>query len=199
VKDTGNGNLDLVGLKRPQGRYTANLQFQKTQKDLPIQLLTTSQPLQATLLLASFGTSKPLSSHVFDLEMKVDPNVSLPKYEKPLRYGKLAEIHHIFRPDPTSGPKIISLFFVLAVLATVPILLGSVCCHHPECFKDSLLTKSSGHISEPTFPTSQKQHPPRLSRTAYSSARLCLWKASSSSTTTSGVCSRHCLLLGSLA
>ena len=37
------------------------------------------------------------------------------------------EIHHIFRADPKSGPKIISLFFVLAVLATLPVLLGAVC------------------------------------------------------------------------
>lgn len=64
---------------------------------------------------------------MFDLEVKTDPNVPLPKYEKPLRYGKLAEIHHIFKADPKSGPKVISLFFVLAVLATVPVLLGAVC------------------------------------------------------------------------
>jgi len=68
---------------------------------------------------------KPYSSHVFDLEVKHDSNAPLPKYEKPLRYGKLEEIHHIFKADPQSGPKIISLFFVLAVLATVPVLLGS--------------------------------------------------------------------------
>ncbi|PSS15245.1 hypothetical protein M430DRAFT_142785 [Amorphotheca resinae ATCC 22711] len=107
VKDTGKGKVDF------------------TQKDLPIQLLTTSQPLRATLLLASFGSSKPLSSHVFDLEVKPDPNFGLPKYEKPLRYGKLAEIHHIFKEDPKSGPKIISIFFTLAVVATVPVLLGA--------------------------------------------------------------------------
>ena len=126
MKDNGKGKVDLVGLKSPNLRI-ASSQFPKTQKDLPVQLLNTSQPLEATLLLASFGTSKPLSTHVFNLDVKVDSNVPLPKYEKPLRYGKLAEIHHIFKPDPTSGPKIISIFFVLAVLTTVPILLGSVC------------------------------------------------------------------------
>lgn len=99
----------------------------KTQKDLPIQLLSSSKPLSASLVLASFGTSQGYSSPVFNLEVETDPNVPLPKYEKPLRYGKLAEIHHIFKADPKSGPKIISLFFVLAVLATVPILLGTVC------------------------------------------------------------------------
>jgi oligosaccharyltransferase complex subunit delta (ribophorin II) len=56
----------------------------------------------------------------------VDANIPKPKYEKPLRYGKLPEIHHIFKPDPKSGPIVISVFFVGAVLATVPILLGVV-------------------------------------------------------------------------
>jgi len=98
----------------------------QTQKDIPVQLLTSSQPLRATLLLASFGSSQAFSNHVFDLDVKLDPNAPLPKYEKPLRYGKLEEIHHIFRADPKSGPKIISLFFVLAILATIPVLLGAV-------------------------------------------------------------------------
>jgi oligosaccharyltransferase complex subunit delta (ribophorin II) len=107
VKDTGKGKVDF------------------TQKDLPIQLLTSKQPLRATLLLASFGTSQPFSNLVFNLEITLDPSAPLPKYEKPLRYGQLEEIHHVFKADPKSGPKIISLFFVLAVLATVPVLLGT--------------------------------------------------------------------------
>jgi hypothetical protein len=98
----------------------------QTQKDLPIQLLTSRQPLRATLLLASFGPAQGFSNHVFNLEVTLDPSAPLLKYEKPLRYGKLEEIHHIFKADPKSGPKIISLFFVLAVLATVPVLLGAV-------------------------------------------------------------------------
>jgi oligosaccharyltransferase complex subunit delta (ribophorin II) len=98
----------------------------QTQKDLPVQLLTSTQPLRATLLLASFGSSNAFSNHVFNLDVKVDANVPLPKYEKPLRYGKLEEIHHIFRADPKSGPMVISLFFVLAILASVPVLLGAV-------------------------------------------------------------------------
>jgi len=56
----------------------------------------------------------------------LDPASPAPKVEKPLRYGQLEEIHHIFRADPKSGSKVISLFFVLAVLATVPVLLGAV-------------------------------------------------------------------------
>jgi oligosaccharyltransferase complex subunit delta (ribophorin II) len=103
------------------------LKITKTQKDLPIQLLSSTRPLSATLVLASFGSSQGYNSHVFDLEVQTDPNVSPPKYENPLRYGKLAQINHIFKPDPKSPPKIISLFFVLAVLATLPILIGAVC------------------------------------------------------------------------
>jgi oligosaccharyltransferase complex subunit delta (ribophorin II) len=82
--------------------------------------------LQATLLLASFGSSQPFSNHVFNLDVKVDANAPKPKYEKPLRYGKLPEIRHIFKPDPKSGPIVISVFFVGAVLAAVPILFGIV-------------------------------------------------------------------------
>jgi len=106
------------------GKESGKEKLDLTQKDLPIQLLTSIEPLQASLILASFGSSQPLSKHVFDLVVKVDPNVPQPAYEKPLRYGKLPEIHHIFKPDPTSGPKIISIFFVFAILATVPALLG---------------------------------------------------------------------------
>ena len=47
--------------------------------------------------------------------------------EKPLRYGKLPEIHHIFRADPKSPPKVITLFFTLIVLAALPVLFGAVC------------------------------------------------------------------------
>ncbi|PQE15805.1 oligosaccharyltransferase subunit ribophorin ii protein [Rutstroemia sp. NJR-2017a BBW] len=95
------------------------------QKDLPVQLLTSSQPLRATLLLASFGSAQAFSNHVFDLAVSLDASKPAPAYEKPLRYGKLPEINHIFRPDPQSGPKAISLFFVLAILATVPVVLGA--------------------------------------------------------------------------
>ncbi|CAG8949761.1 hypothetical protein HYFRA_00004084 [Hymenoscyphus fraxineus] len=96
-----------------------------SQKDLPVQLLTSSQPLRATLLLASFGSTQAFANHVFNLDIQTDPNVAKPKYEKPLRYGQLGEINHIFRADPKSGPVIISLLFTVAVVAAVPILFGS--------------------------------------------------------------------------
>ncbi|KAK6065141.1 hypothetical protein SCUP234_10951 [Seiridium cupressi] len=90
--------------------------------DIPVQLLSTSKPLKASLILASFGSSEGYNEPVFDVEIKLDPNATPPTYEKPLRYGRLEEIHHIFRADPTSPPKIISLVFALAVLATLPAL-----------------------------------------------------------------------------
>lgn len=127
VKDTGKAKVDVVRIFLNSLSVGVADEFPQTQKELPVQLLSSEQNLQATLLLASFGTSKPYSTHVFDLQVKHDPNVAQPKYNKPLRYGKLEEIHHIFKADPKSGPKIISLFFVLAVLATVPVLLGVVC------------------------------------------------------------------------
>ncbi|KAK9769728.1 putative Dolichyl-diphosphooligosaccharide--protein glycosyltransferase subunit 2 [Seiridium cardinale] len=90
--------------------------------DIPVQLLSTSKPLKASLILASFGSSEGYNKPVFDVEIKLDPNATPPTHEKPLRYGRLEEIHHIFRADPTSPPKIISLVFALAVLATLPAL-----------------------------------------------------------------------------
>jgi Oligosaccharyltransferase subunit Ribophorin II len=133
----------------------STLTMAKAQKDLPVQLLTSSQPLRATLLLASFGSSQAFSNHVFNLDVKLDPSAPLPKYEKPLRYGKLEEIHHIFRADPKSGPKIVSLFFVLAVLATVPVLLGAVSAKF-QLNSALLLIRESGLTLEPTSTTSQR-------------------------------------------
>ncbi|MCJ1447760.1 MAG: hypothetical protein MMC23_008271, partial [Stictis urceolatum] len=107
VKESGKAKLELA------------------QKDIPTQLLTTSDLLSASLIIASFGTSSPYSSKAFDLAIQTDPNVPAPKSEKPLRYGKLSEIHHIFRADPKSPPKIISLVFTVLVLGALPVLLGT--------------------------------------------------------------------------
>jgi oligosaccharyltransferase complex subunit delta (ribophorin II) len=80
----------------------------------------------ASLVLGSFGSSKGSVTHVFDFTVKLDTSATTPSSEKPLRYGKLAEIHHIFRADPTNPPKIVSIVFSLAVLATVPALFIGV-------------------------------------------------------------------------
>ncbi|EXJ96088.1 hypothetical protein A1O1_01214 [Capronia coronata CBS 617.96] len=94
-------------------------------KDLPLQLLRSSYPLSASIVIASFGSAEGYNSKAFPLTIELDPNVPIPVAEKPLRYGKLPEIHHIFRPDPQSPNVVISLVFLGAVLATVPALLGA--------------------------------------------------------------------------
>ena len=98
----------------------------QTQKDIPVQLLLAAKPVQASIVIASFGSARGLEAPLFDIEFKLDPNVATPSYEEPLRYGKLPEIYHIFRSDPRSPPKIVSLVFVLAVFATLPALCVGV-------------------------------------------------------------------------
>ena len=97
----------------------------QSQKDLPFQFLTAGTPIQAKLAIASFGQSKAYYNHVFDLTVERDPNVPLSLPEAPLRYAPLSEIHHIFRSDPKSPPRIISAVFTIAVLAALPALLGA--------------------------------------------------------------------------
>jgi len=104
VKESGKGTVEI------------------TQRDLPVQLLTSQQPLAASLVLGSFGSSKGSVTPVFDINLEIDHNTPLPAYEAPLRYGKQPEIHHIFRAEPKNPPKIVSIAFALAVLATVPAL-----------------------------------------------------------------------------
>lgn len=92
---------------------------------MPVQLLRSLSPLSASIVIASFGSSAGYNSEAFSVSIALDGN-AVPAAEKPLRYGKLPEIHHIFRDDPKSPNVVISLFFVGAVLATVPALLGAV-------------------------------------------------------------------------
>ncbi|WAO84470.1 Dolichyl-diphosphooligosaccharide--protein glycosyltransferase subunit 2 [Fusarium falciforme] len=93
-----------------------------THKDLPIQLLLSDTPLKANLVLGSFGSSDPLISPVFEIEIRLDPNAPAPQYDAPVRYGPRTQINHIFRADPKSPPVVISLAFVLAIAAAVPTL-----------------------------------------------------------------------------
>ena len=77
------------------------------------------------MIIASFGDSAPFDEKAFDLAIKHDANTPFKSPIQPVRYGKLEEIHHIFNADPKNPPKIISLFFTLVVLVTLPVLLGS--------------------------------------------------------------------------
>ncbi|KAJ4293116.1 hypothetical protein N0V90_008398 [Kalmusia sp. IMI 367209] len=105
VKDSGKSKVDLA------------------QKDLPHQFLTSSKPIPASIVIGSFGSSTPYKAKVFDLNVARDQNVPLAIPEKPLRYAAENEIHHIFRDDPRSPPKIITLVFAAAVVAALPVLL----------------------------------------------------------------------------
>jgi len=80
--------------------------------------------LKASIVLASFGSSKPYNSHAFDLSVQTDPASPPIVPTEVERYVAKSEIHHIFKSDPRSPPMIISLFFVLAILGTIPVLLG---------------------------------------------------------------------------
>ncbi|KAH7078439.1 Oligosaccharyltransferase subunit Ribophorin II-domain-containing protein [Paraphoma chrysanthemicola] len=106
VKESGKGKVDL------------------SQKDLPHQFLTSEKPITASIVIGSFGSSAPYKSKVFDLQVSRDPNVPLTIPDAPLRYAAESEIHHIFRSDPTSPPKIITLVFAAAVVGALPVLFG---------------------------------------------------------------------------
>lgn len=114
-------------------------------------MLVSTKPLKASIVIGSFGSAKGYNSPVFEVEIKTDPNAPAPHYEKPLRYGKKEEIHHIFRADPKSPPKVISLFFALAVAATVPALFIGVSAAVPLAVATGLTLTSTvaGPRSEP--------------------------------------------------
>ncbi|EAU34400.1 conserved hypothetical protein [Aspergillus terreus NIH2624] len=103
VKDNGKARVEL------------------TQKDLPVQFLSASEPLDARFLIGSFGNSKAYNEAAFQLTVARDANVPVPSAES-AKYGKLPEIHHIFKDDPRSPPIVITLAFVGMVLATLPLL-----------------------------------------------------------------------------
>ncbi|KAF2132067.1 hypothetical protein P153DRAFT_429268 [Dothidotthia symphoricarpi CBS 119687] len=106
IKESGKGKVDL------------------TQKDLPHQFLTSSKPIIASIVIGSFGESTPYKRKVFNLNVSRDANVPLAVPEPPVRYAAESEIHHIFREDPRSPPKIITVVFAAAVAAAFPVLLG---------------------------------------------------------------------------
>jgi oligosaccharyltransferase complex subunit delta (ribophorin II) len=107
VKDSGKGKVDL------------------SHKDLPHQFLTSEKPIVASIVIGSFGSSAPYKSKAFDLAVTRDPSVPLSVPAPPVRYAAESEIHHIFRDDPKSPPKIITIVFAAAVAAALPILLGA--------------------------------------------------------------------------
>ncbi|KAI1184178.1 Oligosaccharyltransferase subunit Ribophorin II-domain-containing protein [Nemania serpens] len=156
AKDGGNGKRphqafvvlrdEASGLEAPfpmtvkeNGKAVVDIKY----TDLPVQLATSTAPLQASVVLASFGSSQGLNKPIFSVTLKPDPVASPVTSEKPLRYGKRDPIHHIFRADPKNPPKIISAFFALAVLATAPALfvgwlaLGANVSHLQRALRDA--------------------------------------------------------------
>ena len=97
----------------------------QTQKDLPAQFLSLSEPIDAHVVIGSFGSSEAYDSSVFPLSIERNPNVPVPTAEV-TRYGKQPEIHHIFKDAPTNPPIIITLAFVAMVGASLPVLGGLV-------------------------------------------------------------------------
>ncbi|KAM0223853.1 hypothetical protein ACHAPA_002446 [Fusarium lateritium] len=93
-----------------------------SQKDLPIQLLLSDTPIKAYLVLGSFGSSDPLISPLFEVKIRLNPNTPRPEYTAPVRYGPRAGIDHVFKVGDTSPPMVITLVFVLAIIASVPAL-----------------------------------------------------------------------------
>ncbi|PYI04040.1 hypothetical protein BO78DRAFT_348330 [Aspergillus sclerotiicarbonarius CBS 121057] len=126
VKDNGKSRLDL------------------TQKDLPVQFLSASEPLDARFLIGSFGDADAYNGAAFQLAVTSNPDEPVPTVEVS-RYGKLPEIHHIFKTDAQSPPIVISLAFVAMVLATLPVLgglwlfLGANVNHLPTALKSAPL------------------------------------------------------------
>jgi len=105
VKESGKAKMELM------------------QKDLPVQFLHSSKPIDVSFVIASFGPVKGYNNPAFQIAIERDMNAPLPS-SRAVRYEKLDEIHHIFKPDPTSPPVVVSLVFVAAVLAALPALAG---------------------------------------------------------------------------
>jgi oligosaccharyltransferase complex subunit delta (ribophorin II) len=93
--------------------------------NIPLQLLKSAKPLEVSIVIGSFGSSTPYKAKAFSLDIAADLNTPLPSAEPQVRYGKQPEIHHIFRSDPKSPPRIITLVFAAGVVACLPVLLGT--------------------------------------------------------------------------
>jgi oligosaccharyltransferase complex subunit delta (ribophorin II) len=126
VKDNGKAKVELVGAHPGnQLERSQNDLFHQTQKDLPVQFLNTSHPVDVEIVIGSFGPIQAYRNVAFHLSIDRDPKKPLPPAQAE-RYKQLPEIHHIFKTDPRSPPAIITLVFLLMVLCTIPILAASV-------------------------------------------------------------------------
>lgn len=122
VKESGKAKVNLVCCQINSSWMM--LTTSQAHKDLPYQFLSSSKPIAASIVIGSFGSSTPYKSKAFDLQVSPDPNAPVTVPEAPLRYAAEPEIHHIFRADPKSPPKIITIVFAAAVAASLPVLFG---------------------------------------------------------------------------
>lgn len=77
--------------------------------------LLENKSLDLTLVLGSFGDSKPLSKHVATIMVQGDDKEQV--YVKPLRYGALPEITHTFRAPQKMPSAVISVAFSVILIA----------------------------------------------------------------------------------
>lgn len=78
-------------------------------------------------MIASFGSSLPYYGPAFTLSIERNPNEPRPAPVEAPRYGKLPEVHHIFKPSAQSPPFIVTLVFLaLVVLLPTWALVGVV-------------------------------------------------------------------------
>ena len=147
----------------------AQLTVSQTQKDLPIQFLSLSKPVDARVVLGGFGDSAAHDGSAFQLSIDRNPEEAVPTVETE-RYGKKAEIHHIFKDSASSPPIVITLAFVAMVGAAIPVLAGLVRRANAICIDANTANPfSSGSFSAPTSATSLLHSKPPLSPTLPSS------------------------------
>jgi len=90
---------------------------------IPPVLLQATEPLELTLMLGSPGQETyPSTIQIGTLKPTLE---NPPTYTPPVRYRAKDEIHHIFNADPKSPPKILTLVFLGAVLASLVGLVGA--------------------------------------------------------------------------
>ncbi|RPA82008.1 hypothetical protein BJ508DRAFT_103331 [Ascobolus immersus RN42] len=91
---------------------------------IPPVLLQATEPLELTLMLGSPGQETyPSTIQIGTLKPTLEKPAT---YTPPVRYRAKDEIHHIFNADPKSPPKILTLVFLGAVLASLVGLVGAV-------------------------------------------------------------------------
>ncbi|CUS08201.1 unnamed protein product [Tuber aestivum] len=143
-----------LNVKELSGKAKVDL----SHKDLPAFLLT-APSLSLSLVLGSFGQSTASIATIGNVEPLLDPAAKAlleKQKQKDIGEGTVVyrakdEIRHVFRADPQSPPKIITLVFLLSVLAGLgglfvvwfPILGGNLS-HLPKALK-------AAPISHPLF------------------------------------------------